>query len=525
MTMMPARQRSAPASLTDPRAREARRLASLLEVSQALSGTLNEKAAFHRVLEILARHHGAVRGIVSLLHDDGELRVEASDGIAGAPRPVTYQLGEGITGRVVQSGKPIVVPRVSREPAFLHRAARRPELTHHELSFICVPIVLNRRAVGALAIDLKFKPERTFDRSLKFLVIVASMIGQAIKIHRLIDEDKRKLVDENTHLRQELRERYDFSNFVGSSGPMRQIFEQVTQVAGTTTTVLIRGESGTGKELIAHAIHYGSLRAKKPFVKVSCAALPDSLIESELFGYEKGAFTGAEARKKGRFELADGGTLFLDEIGEVNLATQVKLLRVLQQREFERVGGTETVKANVRLIAATNKDLEKAIAGGTFREDLYYRLNVFTIFVPPLRERKADLLLLVDHFLEKFAREHQRSIKRISTPAIDMLASYHWPGNVRELENTLERAVLMCDGEVIHGHHLPPSLQTAEASGTVTRVALSDAVSSYEKDLIQDALKTTRGNRATAARLLDSTERIINYKVKQYGIDARRFRS
>jgi Nif-specific regulatory protein len=506
-------------------ASEARRLSTLLEVSQALSGTLNLKASMHRVLEVLAHHHGAVRGIVSLLHPDGDLRVEASDGLGEASRPARYQMGEGITGKVVQSGKPIVVPRVSHEPAFLHRAARRPELAHQELSFICVPILINRRAVGALAIDLKFKPERTFDRSLKFLVLVASMIGQAIKVQRLIDEDKRKLVDENTHLRQELRERYDFSNFVGSSGPMRQIFEQITQVAGTNTTALIRGESGTGKELIAHAIHYSSLRAKKPFVKVSCAALPDSLIESELFGYEKGAFTGAEARKKGRFELAEGGTLFLDEIGDINLATQVKLLRVLQQREFERVGGTETVKANVRLIAATNKDLEKAIANGTFREDLYYRLNVFTLFVPPLRDRKPDLLLLVDHFLEKFAREHQRSIKRISTPAIDMLASYHWPGNVRELENTIERSVLMCDGEVIHGHHLPPSLQTAEASGTVTRVALHDAVGAYEKDLIQDALKTTRGNRARAARLLDTTERIINYKVRNYGIDARRFRS
>jgi Nif-specific regulatory protein len=351
------------------------------------------------------------------------------------------------------------------------------------------------------------------------------MVAQAIKIHRLIDEDRRKLADENAHLRQELRERYDFSNLVGSSGPMRQIYEQVTQVAATNTTVLIRGESGTGKELIAHAIHYSSLRAKKPFVKVSCAALPESLIESELFGHEKGAFTGADARKKGRFELAEGGTLFLDEIGDVNLATQVKLLRVLQQKEFERVGGTETVKANVRVIGATNKDLERAIAAGTFRDDLYYRLNVFTMFVPPLRERKADLLLLVDHFLEKFAREHRRSIKRISTPAIDMLASYHWPGNVRELENTLERTVLMCDGEVIHGHHLPPSLQTAEASGTVTRVSLTDAVTAYEKDLIQDALKTTRGNCAKAARLLDSTERIINYKVRQYAIDAKRFRA
>ena len=508
----------------EPHAREVRRLSTLLEASQAMSGTLHLKSSLHRVLEILARHHGAVRSIVSLLHEDGSLRVEASDGLGDASR-VRYQMGEGITGRVVESGKPVVVPRVSREPAFLHRAARRPELPHQELSFICVPIVLNRRPVGALAIDLKFKVDRDFERFVKFLGVVASMIAQALKIHRLIDEDKRKLVDENAHLKQELRERYDFSNLVGSSGPMRQIYEQVAQVAGANTTVLVRGESGTGKELIAHAIHYNSLRAGKPFVKVSCAALPESLIESELFGYEKGAFTGAESRKKGRFELAEGGTLFLDEIGDVNLATQVKLLRVLQQREFERVGGTETVKSNVRLIAATNTDLERAIATGSFREDLYYRLNVFTIFVPPLRERKADLLLLVDHFLEKFAREHRRSIKRISTPAIDMLTSYHWPGNVRELENTLERSVLTCDGEVIHGHHLPPSLQTAEASGTVTRVSLKDAVASYEKDLIQDALKTTRGNCAKAARLLDTTERIINYKVRQYGIDSRRFRS
>jgi Nif-specific regulatory protein len=303
------------------------------------------------------------------------------------------------------------------------------------------------------------------------------------------------------------------------------MYEQVAQVAQTNTTVLIRGESGTGKELIAHAIHYNSLRAKKPFVKVSCAALPDTLIESELFGYEKGAFTGATARKKGRFEMAEGGTLFLDEIGDINASTQVKLLRVLQEREFERLGGTDTVRVNVRVIAATNKDMEKAIADGTFREDLYYRLNVFTIFVPPLRDRKADMLLLADHFLEKFSREHGKVIKRISTPAIDMLMSYHWPGNVRELENALERSVLVCDGAVIHGHHLPPSLQTADASGTVTRVTLKDAVAAFERDLILDALKTTRGNRAKAARLLDTTERILNYKVRGHSIDPRRFKS
>jgi Nif-specific regulatory protein len=518
MTNMPARiQPSVPD--VDAPAREARRLSTLLEVSQALSGTLNLKASLHRVLEILARHHGAVRGIVSLVDADGDLRVEASDGLADGTRPVRYRIGEGITGTVVQSARPVVVPRVSREPAFLHRAARRPELAHQELSFVCVPIVLNRRAIGALAIDLRYKPDRNFERSQKFLGVVASMIAQALKIQRLIEEDKRRLVDENTHLRQELRERYDFSKFVGTSGPMRQIFEQVTQVAGTNTTVLIRGESGTGKELIAHAIHYGSLRAKKPFVKVSCAALPDSLIESELFGYEKGAFTGAEARKKGRFELADGGTLFLDEIGDVNLATQVKLLRVLQEREFERVGGTETVKANVRLVAATNKDLERAIAAGTFREDLYYRLNVFTIFVPPLRERKADLVLLVDHFLEKFAREHARSIRRISTPAIDMLASYHWPGNVRELENTIERAVVLTTGTVISAAAISLVGATSSSSAGLPSMRLHQNLEWVERETIRRALEQAGGVKKDAAELMGISQRALSYYLAKYRID------
>src|SRR4051812_9690956 len=504
--------------------RDARRMSTLLEASQALSGTLNLKAGMSRVLTILMRHHGAVRGMIPLLRES-ELHVEAAEGFDDRARSVRYKVGEGITGKVVESGKPIVVPRVSREPALLNRAARRGESTRQELSFICVPILLQRTAVGALGVDLRFKAERDYDSSVKFFGIVSSMIAQAVNVQRQVEDERRRLLDENTHLRQELRERYDFSNIIGTSGPTRQMYEQVAQVAQTNTTVLIRGESGTGKELIAHAIHYNSLRAKKPFIKVSCAALPDTLIESELFGYEKGAFTGAQARKKGRFEMAEGGTLFLDEIGDVNLATQVKLLRVLQEREYERLGGTETLKTNVRLVTATNKNLEKAIAEGTFREDLYYRLNVFSIFVPPLRERKTDLLLLADHFLETFSRTHNKNIKRISTPAIDMLMSYHWPGNVRELENTLERAVLVCDGHAIHAHHLPPTLQTAEASGTITRVSLKDAVAAYEKDLISDALKTTRGNRAKAARLLNTTERIINYQVRRHSIDYRRFKN
>jgi Nif-specific regulatory protein len=373
-------------------------------------------------------------------------------------------------------------------------------------------------------VDVPFQPGRDFQSEMQFLGVVAAMMAQALRAQRAIEDERNRLLTENKNLRSELEERYDLSNIIGTSGPMKQVYEQIAQVAQTATTVLVRGESGTGKELIAHAIHYNSPRASKPFVKVSCAALPDTLIESELFGYEKGAFTGAQARKRGRFELAHGGTLFLDEVGELNLATQVKLLRVLQEGEFERLGGTETIKADIRLIAATNRDLEAAMAERQFREDLYYRLNVFSIFVPPLRDRKPDVMLLADHFLIKYARRHNKRIKRIATPAIDMLMSYHWPGNVRELENIVERAVLTCDGQVIHGHDLPPTLQTAEASGTTVQSSLSDAIEQFEKDLIVDALKSSRGNRAKAARLLGTTERIIGYKIRKYEIEVARFR-
>jgi Nif-specific regulatory protein len=503
-----------------------RNLATLLDISQTLAGTHDIKSSVSRVLESLGKHHGMLRGVVMLLDpDSGELRIEASHGVSeDGARRISYRIGEGITGRVVQSGKPIIVPQISREPMFLDRLGRKKQSTKQELSFLCVPVMINRKPVGVLGVDLKYENDRDYEKLTKFLGIIASMIAQAINVKHLIEADKQRLLDENIHLKQELRERYDFSHIIGNSSPLRQVYEQVTQVARTNTTVLIRGESGTGKELIAHAIHYNSLRSSKPFVKVNCAALPETLIESELFGYEKGAFTGAATRKKGRFELADGGTLFLDEIGDLNLTTQIKLLRVLQEREFERLGGTETIKVNVRLIAATNKDLETAITENQFREDLYYRLNVFTIFMPPLRDRKSDILLLADHFLDKYSREHGKRIKRISTPAIDMLTSYHWPGNVRELENIIERAVLVCETNVIHGHHLPPTLQTAEGSGTVMRLSLESAIETYERDIILDALKTTRGNRKKAAKLLDTTERIIGYKVRKYAIDCERFR-
>ena len=517
---------AAPAEATTPgEVADVRKLAMLMEVSQALTGTLNLPAGLYAVLEVLERRCGAVRGAVALLEEDsGLLVVEASLGYPAGRSRVRYRMGEGVTGAVAESGAPAVVPKVSGEPRFLHRAADRAQRTE-ETTFLCVPIVLDGATAGTLGIELVWHPDREPERWIKALRIAAGMISQALRIQRLIDLERRKLVEENTQLRQELQERYEFTHLIGTSGPMRRVFEQIAQVVGTGATVLIRGESGTGKELIAHALHHHSPRAGKPFVRVNCAALPETLVESELFGYERGAFTGAQARRKGRFELADGGTLFLDEIGELSPSTQAKLLRVIQEREFERLGGTATIPVDVRLITATNKNLESALGDGSFREDLYYRLNVFAICVPPLRERKSDVLLLADHFLEKYARLHGRSIKRISTPAIDMLVSYHWPGNVRELENTIERAVLVADGDVIHGHHLSPILQTAEASGTVVSGSLAEAVEAFESNLIQDALKTTRGNRARAARLLSSTERIINYKIRRYGIDPGRFRS
>src|SRR5262250_1654492 len=348
----------------------AQQLAVLVEAGQVFSGELSPRIAFERVLETLKQRHSVIRGAVTLLDAKSqEIRVEVSTGLTDAGRFTRYRLGEGITGRVVETGKPIVVPKVSREPMFLNRAGKR-DLNKQELTYLCVPIVVKGKTVGALGVDLKFRPDRNYESELKCLSLIATMMAQAIKAEHLVDDERRRLMDENTHLLEELKERYDFSNIIGTGGPMRQVYEQIAQVAHSNTTVLIRGESGTGKELIAHAIHYNSPRAQKPFIKVNCAALPETLIESELFGYEKGAFTGAHSLKKGRFELAEGGTIFLDEIGDMNFSTQVKLLRVLQEKEFERLGGTQTIRTNVRLIAGTNKDLEKAMSEGKFREDL-----------------------------------------------------------------------------------------------------------------------------------------------------------
>jgi Nif-specific regulatory protein len=500
-------------------------LSVLHEVSAALASTLDLDEWLHRVLLCLADQLGMSRGTVALVSPYAEeVQIEVSYGLTeDAVRKGRYKFGEGITGRVVASGEPMIVPSIGKDPLFLNRTRSR-DLQKADISFLCVPIRAGNEVLGALSVDRLFSEGTDFGEDIRLLTIVASMIAQAVKLQRLVEDERRKLVAEKDRLQADLQRKYNITNIIGNSKAMHQVFSMIAQVAKSNATVLIRGESGTGKELVAHAIHYGSPRAKKPFVKINCSAIPETLIESELFGHEKGAFTGAVARKPGKFEQAEGGTIFLDEIGEVNAATQVKLLRVLQEKEFERVGGWETVKANVRVIAATNRNLEDAMAEATFREDLYYRLNVFPIYMPPLRERRTDILLLAEHFLEKYARDNGKDIRRITTPAIDMLMRYHWPGNVRELENCVERAVLLCEEPAVHSYHLPPTLQTADESRSAGELPFEEAVMNFETDLIVDALKATRGNMRQAAARLETTPRILGYKVHKYGIDHRRYR-
>ncbi|NIA29561.1 MAG: GAF domain-containing protein [Actinobacteria bacterium] len=502
-----------------------KKLSILMEINQAISRTFDLGESLLATLKILQNSYKIKSGAVFLVDDEQKtLKMAASVGYKDDLAKTNYKMGEGLTGRIAETGKPIVAPQVSKEPLFLNRMSSWEPKRNREQSFVGVPINLDYKTLGVLIVNLAFKADRDFESTKKFLMLTASALVQAIRLDQVRKIERQRLIDENVMLKQKLVEEFSFHNIIGNSREMREVYEKVTQVARANTTVLIRGESGTGKELIAQAIHYNSQRSDGPFIRVNCAAIPENLIESEFFGYEKGAFTGAVSRKKGRFELANGGTIFLDEIGDLSPMTQIKLLRVLQEQEFERVGGMETIKVDVRILAATNADLEQLMSEGKFREDLYYRLNVYTIMLPPLRERKTDILLLADHFMLKYGRKHGKPIKRISTPAIDMLRVYHWPGNVRELENCIERAVLVCDDQVIHSYHLPPTLQTAESSNTEPRKTLADAVAGFEKELIQDALKSTRGNRARAARLLDTTERIIGYKTSRYGIDVKRFK-
>jgi Nif-specific regulatory protein len=492
----------------------------LSDVSKAFAESLDLETTLSSILKLLDTHLKLRRGTITLLEPETEtINIKVAHGLSEKSKRLgSYKMGEGVTGMVVQTGKEIVVPDISRDPRFLHKTESRKLEKGKKIAFFCVPIKLEGKTIGTLSVDKESGKENNFDANVRLLNVIATMVAQAVKLNKLVESDRKQFRDENIRLRQQLKAQFNIHNMVGNSNAMKEVYRLIEQVADSNATVLIRGESGTGKDLVAHAIHYNSLRADKPFVKVNCTALPDTLLESELFGHEKGAFTGASDRKQGRFELAHGGTIFLDEIGDFSLNLQIKLLRVIQFKEFERVGGTESIKTNVRIIVATHRNLEEQIKQGLFREDLYYRINVFPIYLPPLREHKDDIMLLADHFLEKLAAENNKNITRISTPAIEMLTRYHWPGNVRELENCIERAVLLCDGDVIRSEHLPPSLQMIKKTETVAARSLTETIANKEKELIVDALKKSGGQQRKAAVELGITERMLGYKIRKHNI-------
>ena len=505
--------------------RYTRQLETLYHLSNLMATGTQQREVLAEVLDALDKELGMNCGTVTLLPASGsEISIEVAHNLpAEHSKKVRYQLGEGITGKVMESGRPIIVPKVSEEPLFLNRFDRWKD-DKTEYSFICVPISIGKEVLGTISIDRLYDETISLNEDKRFLSIVASMVAHDVRSRRHAALRGQKLEDENIRLRNELEDKFRPENLIGNSNAMRDIYKQIYQVSSSDTTALIRGESGTGKELVAHAIHYSSPSAKGSFIKVNCAALNENLLESELFGHEKGAFTGAIQARKGRIEEAEGGTLFLDEIGDFSAVIQVKLLRVLQERQYERVGSNETIKTNTRIIVATNRDLEIAVGDESFRQDLYYRINVFPIFLPPLRDRKDDILQLADHFVEVYSKKMSRDVRRISTPAINMMVAYHWPGNVRELENCIERAVLLSSDGVIHGHNLPPTLQTSDASGTVGTGSLKERMDLYERDIIVDAIKRNNGNLAAAARDIGSTARIIRYKVKDLNIDYRKYR-
>jgi Nif-specific regulatory protein len=502
--------------------RESVELRVLYHISQAMAHRREISSLLQETFDILEKEMAMSYGTLTLRRPDTDVFViEASKGLTQSERERgQYRIGEGITGAVAKKGKPEIVPDIRKDSRFLNRTRAQKDAS---TAFICVPILHHRQVIGTISINRPSAPDAALAKDLDFLVIVANLLAEAVASIREQIHEQESLKAENERLRRQLGDRYQPHNLIGNSKEMRAVYDQVAQVADSTATVLIRGESGTGKELVARAIHFGSSRRNNPFISVNCAALPENLIESELFGHEKGAFTGAAQQRRGRFELASGGSIFLDEIGDITPAVQVRLLRVLQERSFERVGGDNTLSVNVRVVAATSRNLEDAIRSGRFREDLYYRLNVFPILLPPLRERRSDILLLADHFLQKYNDAYSKQIKRISTTAINMMMAYHWPGNVRELENCIERAVLTSTDDVVHGYTLPPSLQTSEATNTSLLpeegASLQTMVDSFEREVIVDALKRHRGVAAAAARHLQATQRIINYHIKRLGIN------
>ncbi|MHB8766378.1 MAG: sigma 54-interacting transcriptional regulator, partial [Deferrisomatales bacterium] len=493
---------------------------TLYEVSRVIGQALALDQALDAILRTLAESLSMNRATVVLKDDDtGNLAIRASHGLT--PEEVqrgVYRPGEGVTGKIFASGSPYVIPDVSKEPLFLNRTGAR-RIDRQRISFVGVPVLLKGEPIGVLNVDRLFGDEVSFERDVEFLTILATLIAQLVHLNRQVRSREQGLVRANQSLKAELSDKYQHFYMVGRSPAMAAVQELVRKVAPSRASVLLLGESGTGKTLIARILHEASPRARYPFVKVNCAALPENLLESELFGYEKGAFTGAVQAKPGRLEDADGGTLFLDEVGELSLSLQAKLLRFIQERQFERLGGSHTKTVDVRIVAATNRDLEEAVAEGAFREDLYYRLNVFPIRVPSLRDRRDDVTMLLDYFLDKFAREYGQPL-RLAPRARRALTQYEWPGNVREMENMVERLAILAEGAEIGWENLPPHVAAARSPDPVRDGGRPlPHLKELERREVLAALQRNRWIQSRAARELGITLRQIGYRIKKYGLD------
>jgi len=512
--------------------RSTQELAALDEISRALSSSLDLHANAARVLETLSTQLAMNRGTITLRDPDGtDLAIHVSYGLSPAEQERgRFRIGEGITGAVFQTGEAIVVPDLLADPRFLNKTRARTAPTGQTLSFLAVPIKVHDEILGVLAVDRPFSVESgSFDPALRLLNLVAVLIGQAVKLSQLIAQERLEMLLANQSLRNELREKHRLAGgLVGQSPAMQDVLEALARVAPGQATVMLRGESGTGKELVAKAIHYGSPRSERPFIRLHCAAVPDALFESELFGHERGAFTGATDMRKGRFELANTGTLFLDEIGDIPLSMQVKLLRVLQERRFERVGGNQSHEVDVRLISATHRDLEAMVKTGAFREDLYYRLHVVPITLPSLRERPGDIPVLIEHFLRKFNKQNRRDV-RLSSELVTLMAEYHWPGNVRELENCIERLVVMAEADKVTLGAVPATLrgyfadmrQVSRPGVGIGSDTLTDNLEVIERDRLTKALAQAGWVQARAARILGITPRQVAYKIRKYKMQSR----
>jgi Nif-specific regulatory protein len=495
-------------------------ITALYEISKLLGSSLNIRANIRGVLGALSEYLDMRRGSVAIRKGD-EISIIAAYGMTGEEiKRGRYRLGEGIIGQVCKHGTPIVIPNIGDEPLFLNRTRSREMIKKENIAFLCVPIKFKNETLGALSVDRLFVKGVSYEEDLRLLKIIASLLAHSIRLYEEVEKERAAFESERDSLRSQLKGRYSIENIIGQSDRMQEVFESIHRVAPSRANVLLLGESGTGKELAAKAIHYMSPRAKKPFVKFNCASIPEGLLESELFGHEKGAFTGAMILRKGRFELAEGGSIFLDEIGDLPLSLQPKILRVVQEREFERVGGEKTIKVDVRLIAATSKDLDELVRSGKFREDLFYRLNVVPIAMPRLAERPDDIPFLAEHFLGSFNKDNHKSVA-LGPDILDIMLNYDWPGNVRELENTIERLVVMSRGNVVNEADLPVAIRNRSSLGRVgahIKEALPMAIGEIERLKIIEALKNSGWVQAKAARILGLTSRQIGYKMDKYNI-------